>query len=175
MQKMQAKQQLTFGSYRFDPQTGQLWRGKQEVRLTLKATTVLRYLVERAGQVVTKDDLFAAAWPDTVVSDAALTTCIQELRQALHDNARHPRYIETVHRRGFRFLEKVVSRREEERQQTKGENGLESSVQSLELNGQGFDSVMPALRQTQDRLRRASRNFMQKPRMNLPGFPHPRE
>jgi DNA-binding winged helix-turn-helix (wHTH) protein len=106
---MQAEQQLTFGSYRFDLQNGQLWRGNREARLTPKAAAVLRCLVERAGQVVTKEELFAAVWPDTVVSDAVLTTCIQEVRQALHDNARHPHYIETVHRRGFRFLEKVVS------------------------------------------------------------------
>ena len=106
---MQAEQQLTFGSYRFDRQNGQLWRGKQEVRLTPKAAAVLRYLVERAGQVVTKEELFAAVWPDTVVSDAALTTCIQEVRQALRDDARRPRYIETVHRRGFRFLPAVTT------------------------------------------------------------------
>ena len=106
---MQAAQPLCFGPYRFDPHTGQLWRGKQEVRLTGKAAAVLRHLVERAGQVVTKDELFRAVWPETVVSDAALTACIQELRQALRDHAKHPRYIETVHRRGFRFLGKVVS------------------------------------------------------------------
>src|SRR5262245_31685851 len=106
---MQAEQLLTFGPYRFDSHTGQLWRGKQEVRLTLKATTVLRYLVERAGQVVTREELFATAWPNTIVGDATLTTCVQEIRQALHDNARHPRYIETVHRRGFRFLPTVTT------------------------------------------------------------------
>ena len=87
---MQAGQQLTFGSYGFDSQTGQLWRGKQEVKLAPKAAAVLRYLIERPGQVVTKEELFAAAWSDTIVSDAALTTCIQELRQALHDHAVAP-------------------------------------------------------------------------------------
>src|SRR5262249_22829908 len=119
-----------------------------------KAAAVLRCLTERAGQVVSKEELFAAVWPDTVVSDAALTTCIQEVRQALHDNARHPRYIETVHRRGFRFLEKVVrsqnsgaSSQEEERQNTTGEDGAESGIQHAESNGQGFESVMPAFQQ----------------------------
>ena len=106
---MQIAQSLTFGLYRFDPHTGQLWRGKQEVRLTGKAIAVLRYLVERVGQVVTKEELFAAVWPDTVVSDAALTSCIQELRQALRDDAKKPRFIETVYRRGFCFLGKVDS------------------------------------------------------------------
>ena len=98
-----------------------MWRGKQEVRLTGKAAAVLCHLVEHAGQVVTKEELFQAVWPDTVVSEAALTSCIQELRRALHENARKPRYIETVHRRGFRFLGKVVSR-EEANQKAKGKN-----------------------------------------------------
>src|SRR5262249_32234483 len=101
---MQTDRLLTFGSYRLDPQTGQLWRGKQEVRLTGKASTVLRYLVARDGQVVTKDELFTAAWPETVVSDAALTSCIQELRKALKDDPKQPRYLKTVHRRGFQFI-----------------------------------------------------------------------
>ena len=101
---MQTDQHLSFGPYRFSPQTGQLWRGKHEVSLTKKAIALLRYLVERAGQVVAKEELFQTVWTDSVVSDAALTSCVQELRQALHDNARKPRYLETVHRRGFRFI-----------------------------------------------------------------------
>ena len=99
-------QLLTFGPYRLDLHTRQLWRGKQEVRVTGKASAVLRYLVERAGQVVTKDELFAAVWPETVVSDAALTSCIQELRRVLREQAKRPRYIATVHRRGFQFIGK---------------------------------------------------------------------
>src|SRR5712691_11752303 len=106
---MQINRLLIFGSYRLDPQTGQLWRGKQEVRLTGKASALLRYLVERAGQVVTKAELFAAVWPETVVSDAALASCIQELRQALRDDAKRPRYIVTVHRRGFQFIAPVAA------------------------------------------------------------------
>jgi TolB-like protein len=58
--------------------------------------------------VVTKDELFQAVWPQTVVSDDALTTSILELRQALGDNARQPRYIETVYRRGYRFIAPVA-------------------------------------------------------------------
>jgi len=106
---MQADRLLTFGSYRWDPHTGQLWRGKQEVSLTGKAVAVLRFLVERVGQVVTKEELFQAVWSDTVVSDSALSSCIQEVRHALHDNAKKPRYIETVHRRGFCFRHAVTA------------------------------------------------------------------
>src|SRR5215831_11551732 len=102
--KMQAEPGVSFGPYRLDSAHGQLWRGKQAVKLTPKALAVLRHLAERPGQVVTKEELFGAAWPDTVVSEAALTYCIRELRHALRDDARIPRYIETVHRRGYRFI-----------------------------------------------------------------------
>src|SRR5262245_48423614 len=95
---------LNFGPYRLDLGNEQLWRDTQLVRLTPKTFQVLRALVGTPGQLVTKEELFRAVWPDTVVSDAALASCIQELRQALGDNARSPQYIETVHRRGFRFI-----------------------------------------------------------------------
>jgi DNA-binding winged helix-turn-helix (wHTH) protein/TolB-like protein len=97
---------ILFGHYRLDRVQG-LRRGDAEVRVTPKSLAVLSVLAERAGQVVTKEELFRAAWPDAAVSDAALTSCIQELRQALEDDPRRPRYIETMHRRGYRFLAPV--------------------------------------------------------------------
>ena len=95
---------LRFGDYRFDVQTARLWSGAQEIRLTPKASAVLKELVMHAGQPVSKEDLFASVWNDTVVSDDALTSCIQELRKALADDARQPRFIETRHRRGYQFV-----------------------------------------------------------------------
>ena len=106
---MQIEQELRFGPYQLDLEHGQVWRGKQTVKLTPKALAILRQLVHQAGQVVSKEELFQTVWPETVVSEAALTVCVQELRRVLRDNATHPRYIETVHRRGFRFIGKVVS------------------------------------------------------------------
>lgn len=93
-----------FGAYRFDPLTAQLWDEAREVRLTPKAAAVLVELVSKAGTVVTKEHLFATVWRDTVVSDDALTSCIKELRRAFADDPKHPRFIETRHRRGFRFV-----------------------------------------------------------------------
>ena len=58
--------------------------------------------------MITKDQLFGAVWPEVNVGDAALVTCIQELRRALKDDARRPRYIETLHRRGYRFVGKTA-------------------------------------------------------------------
>ena len=99
---------IRFGRYCLHSTQG-LTRGTLEVRVTPKSLALLRTLAERAGQVVTKEELFRIVWPNTAVSDAALTSCIMELRQALHDDARRPRYIETVHRRGFRFLPRPVA------------------------------------------------------------------
>jgi DNA-binding winged helix-turn-helix (wHTH) protein len=64
--------------------------------------------VSQPGQLVTKDDLLATAWPDTAVSDEVLTTAMRELRRALSDPARTPRFVETVHGRGYRFIAPVA-------------------------------------------------------------------
>lgn len=100
-------EQVSFGSFRFEPLTARLWAGDSEIKLTRKAGAVLDLLVGRAGQPVTKQELFDTVWSNTVVSDDALATCIQELRKALGDDAKQPRYIETRHRYGYRFVAKL--------------------------------------------------------------------
>src|SRR5918994_7943479 len=94
---------LRFGPFELHPIQG-LRRGSADVHLTPKALAVLQLLTCQAGRVVTKDELFATVWPDAAVSDATLSSCILELRKALGDDARRPRYVETLHRRGFRFI-----------------------------------------------------------------------
>src|SRR5512143_4061464 len=96
--------QVNFDRYRFEPLTGRLWADAREIRLTPKAAAVLAMLVARAGEPITKQELFATVWSRRVVSDDALTTCIQELRKALGDDARKPRYIRTRHRSGYEFI-----------------------------------------------------------------------
>jgi pimeloyl-ACP methyl ester carboxylesterase/DNA-binding winged helix-turn-helix (wHTH) protein len=81
-----------------------LWAGTREIRLTPKASEVLTQLVLHAGEPVSKQELFASVWNGTAVSDDALTSCIQELRRALSDDSKQPRFIETRHRRGYRFV-----------------------------------------------------------------------
>jgi TolB-like protein len=95
---------IHFGQHSFEPASCRLWMAEVEVRLTRKSAGVLRLLIERAGQPVSKEQLFASVWSGTVVSDDALTTCIQELRKAFGDDARQPRFIETRHRYGYRFF-----------------------------------------------------------------------
>ena len=82
----------SFGPYQLDLGKEQLRHDTQPVRLTPKAFQVLSYIVERRGQLVTKEELFRGVWADTVVGDAALTMCIQEIRKALQDDAKSPQY-----------------------------------------------------------------------------------
>src|SRR5262245_40510399 len=105
----EALQQLAFGPFLLDRQTGEVWRDDRTVPLTPKASAVLEMLVLHSGQVVSKRALLHAVWPDTVVSEAALTVCIRELRKALGDDAKAPRYIATIHRRGYRFIASVAT------------------------------------------------------------------
>ena len=77
------------------------------MRLTRKAALVLGALLERPGAPVSKQELFANVWRGTVVSDDALVSCVQELRKALGDDSKQPRYIETRHRLGYRFAAEV--------------------------------------------------------------------
>jgi DNA-binding winged helix-turn-helix (wHTH) protein len=106
---MPAASEIQFGVYRLDPRDERLWRGPDHVRLTHKALAVLRHLAARPGQLVTKAELLEAVWPGVVVVEAVLTTAIRELRRALDDRPGTPRYIETVHRRGYRFIAPVAA------------------------------------------------------------------
>src|SRR5215510_7715168 len=97
-----------FGPFRLDPGNACLWQEGQVCSLTPKAFNVLHYLVSHPDRLITKDELFDALWPDTVVSEAALRICIGELRKALGEAARAPQFIATVARRGYRFLAPVT-------------------------------------------------------------------
>ena len=99
---------LHFGPFALDGTDDGLWHGPQRCKLTAKAEAVLRYLVAHPGRLVRKADLLAAVWPDVHVSDWVLTTCIREIRHVLGDVATAPRYIETVHRQGYRFIAPVT-------------------------------------------------------------------
>src|SRR5215470_17454370 len=98
---------LHFANYVVDRENEQLWVDDRPAPLTNKAFAVLRYLVEHPGQLVTKEALFAAVWPKMIVSKTTLTNRIGEVRSALGDDAKQPRFIETVQRRGYRFLSSV--------------------------------------------------------------------
>ena len=98
---------LVFGSFRLDPLNQELWRGPTLVRLPPKTFAMLSYLVERPLRLVTKQELLDALWQDVHVGDAVLKTHLKEIRQALEDSVKAPRFIQTVHRRGYRFVAPV--------------------------------------------------------------------
>src|SRR4030095_14650010 len=100
--------QWHFANFRLDLANACLWRGGETITLTLKAFEVLHYLVTQPDRLVTKDALLDAVWPATAVSDAVVRVTIGELRRALGDMVRAPRFIATVHRRGYRFLAPVT-------------------------------------------------------------------
>src|SRR5262244_3436641 len=96
-------------SVRIEAENEWAWCGDRRLALTPKAFAVLRHLVEHAGRLITKDELLARIWRDAVVSDAALASAIRDVRKALQDSSRAPRYVQTVHRRGFRFIGPVAT------------------------------------------------------------------
>ena len=81
-----------------------LWRDDKRIELMPKAFAVLKQLVQAAGELVTKEKLLELVWPETHVGDAVLKVCVGEIRRALCDQCKSPRYIETLHRRGYRFI-----------------------------------------------------------------------
>src|SRR5919109_846490 len=100
---MSLSPQWCFADFRLDPDNACLWRGTQPVALTPKAFDVLHYLVTHPDRLVTKDTLLDAVWPETAISDAVVRMAIGEVRRALGDTAQAPRFIATVHRRGYRL------------------------------------------------------------------------
>ena len=104
---MRQESPFTFGPYRLDPSRGQLYGETGAIPLTPKALMLLEYLAARPGRLVTKEELLDAVWPGVFVADGALKVCIREIRRALGDDAQAPRFIETAHRRGYRFIADV--------------------------------------------------------------------
>jgi TolB-like protein/DNA-binding winged helix-turn-helix (wHTH) protein len=97
---------LRFGPYLLDLQAGELRRSKSRVRLQDKPLQLLAALAEQSGQLVTREELRRRLWPDDTFVDfeTGLNTAVSKLRDALSDDAQNPRYIETLPRRGYRFL-----------------------------------------------------------------------
>ena len=100
---------VSFGAYEFNPDSGELRREGMRVRLEGQPLAILEVLVERPGEVVTREELQKRLWPeDTFVDfEHSLNAAVKRLRAALNDSADQPRYIETLARRGYRFVAPV--------------------------------------------------------------------
>ncbi len=93
-----------FACFQLDTQNECLWRNGERIPLTPKPFAVLRYLVENPQRLVTHDELLEALWPETYVQPQVLRTYVLELRKMLGDDAGNARFIETVPKRGYRFI-----------------------------------------------------------------------
>jgi DNA-binding winged helix-turn-helix (wHTH) protein/class 3 adenylate cyclase len=97
-----------FGDYTLDPARYELRRAGVLVPVAPRAFDLLAYLMQHAGQIVPKEELFTQLWAEQFVTDSALTYCVTEVRKAIGDTGRGQRYIRTVHGRGYRFIMPVT-------------------------------------------------------------------
>src|SRR6186997_2181723 len=97
-----------FGPFAFDRQSRLLWREGAEIALPPRVLGVLEVLIDRPGQVVARQDLLDGVWKDAFVTDTSLAEAVSFLRQTLGDDPQAPRYIQTVHRRGYRFIAPIT-------------------------------------------------------------------
>lgn len=103
-----AARHLVFGAFTFDVQSRLLRRGPIELPLPPRVLGVLEVLLERAGDVVPRQELIDRVWKDAFVTDTSLAEAISVLRQTLGDDPQNPAYVQTVHRRGYRFVAAVT-------------------------------------------------------------------
>src|SRR5205823_11345188 len=102
-----------FGTYEVDPDSGELRKSGIRIRVQQQPFKLLEILLKRPGEVVTREDLRARIWPDESFGDfdQAVNVAIAKLRGALGDSADNPRFIETIPRRGYRFVGEVAVNR----------------------------------------------------------------
>jgi DNA-binding winged helix-turn-helix (wHTH) protein len=144
---MQPTNHISFGPFWLDFTNQRLWQGTRAISLRPKPFAVLKLLVENAGQLVTKQQVLEAVWPGTYVSDAVLKDSIRQLREAFGDDAESPAYIETAHRRGYRFIAKVSRDGPREDFQRKG--AIHSQSTRVGLLGRQFE--LQTMRDSVDR------------------------
>jgi len=130
---MPSEQQIAFGNFRLDLVNECLWRDEQAIALPPKEFAVLLYLVRNPGRLVTKDELIEAAWPETTVTDGVLKVSIRKIRATLDDDPKSPQFIETAHRRGYRFIGRITEEVRVEKHR-RGETGRLAMPPPLRLS-----------------------------------------
>src|SRR5882672_9401817 len=123
-----------FGEFVLEPSQQRLTDGsRRPIALTPKAFDTLLYLVERSGELVTKNELLARVWPNVVVEEAILARNVADLRKALGDDSNAPRYIETLPKRGYRFVADVVVHAQEAGERGSAAQQSVRTVDTLQL------------------------------------------
>jgi Tol biopolymer transport system component/DNA-binding winged helix-turn-helix (wHTH) protein len=137
---------VRFGTFEVDLPAGELRKGGVKVKLTGQPFQVLTILLERPGEVVTRDELQKRLWPDTFVDvDHNLNTAINKIREVLGDSAESPRFVETLPRRGYRFIAPL----ENAANLPISEGGQRASVLPAEEVGSGVRRESPVRRWAQ--------------------------
>src|SRR5262245_9149081 len=109
----QTKQLYEFGRFRLDAGERLLLRDGEAISLTPKAFDLLLVLVAGHGHLQEKEELFKAVWPDTFIEESNLTSNIALIRKTLGEGGNGERYIETVPKRGYRFIASVEEKRDD--------------------------------------------------------------
>jgi DNA-binding winged helix-turn-helix (wHTH) protein len=107
---VESPSRVLFGLFEADLQTGELWKAGKRIKIQSQPFKVLSVLLEHPGEIVTREDLQLRVWgKDTIVDfEHSLGTAINKIREALSDSADNPRFVETLARRGYRFIAPVT-------------------------------------------------------------------
>jgi DNA-binding winged helix-turn-helix (wHTH) protein/pimeloyl-ACP methyl ester carboxylesterase len=144
---MARQTELVFEPFHLDAANERLLRDGEAIPLTPKAYALLRYLADHSERLISKQDLLRALWPDVTVTDAVITVCVGEVRRALGDKPNQPKFIETVHRRGYRFLAPVRNGPQNSAATTRQDIRFCSTVDGVRIAystmGQGSPVVIP--------------------------------
>jgi pentatricopeptide repeat protein len=141
----QPSRRFSFDEFEVDLRSGELWERGNRLRLQDQPFQVLRVLLERRGEIVTRDELKQTLWPaDTFVDfDDGLNTAVRKIRDALGDSAEKPRYIETIPRRGYRFMGRLSDLRPAVLSSPAAESN-DSPVQEFSRSAPSAPVVLPA-------------------------------
>jgi DNA-binding winged helix-turn-helix (wHTH) protein len=150
---------LLFGLCVLDTETRELRRGGDRVHLTPKAFELLQHLLDRRPRVLSKAELSQRLWPDTHVQEANLPNLVAEVRGAVGDEARSPRFIRTVHGFGYAFCGEAIEARPTPRPEAERpfvyrlawEGGLVALAEGEYVLGRHPDSIVPTDAETVSR------------------------
>ena len=126
--------QITFPPFSLDTVNGSLLRGRSKIPLRPKSVSLLLFFLQHPNRLLTKQELMRAVWADTRVVDAALKVSVAEIRKVLGDNLRHPKFIETVAGKGYRFIG-VVKQEQRKLDQTNGGKVIAQNEELHRLKG----------------------------------------
>ena len=151
---------IPFDRFSLDLVNECLWRGSEAIKIRPKAFALLNFLLQRPGQLVTKEELLSAVWPETFVSDAVLKVTIGELREALEDDPKFPRVIETAHRRGYRFIGQLAQQQQTPRPDPPLIDSFPSGVFAVYVGVVGREQAMARMQRWLRRMMNGERQIV---------------